>query len=308
MELKNFDALVSRVQGRTQKKRMAVAVAADVHTIEAALHARREGIAHPILVGDSDEICRILQQLGETIPQEDIVHQPEDGAACRQAVALVREGHADFLMKGKVDTAVILKAVVDKTHGLNRGGVISHVAMMEVPSYHKLLIPVDGGMIPHPTLEQKRAILENTVGALHAMGYRCPKVGVITCTEKVNPKMPETLDGQALQQMNQRGEITECTVVGPISYDCAVSRTIAQAKGYHNPIAGDVDVLLVPDIHTGNILGKALLCSAGAKMAGFVVGASCPIVLASRGSSAEEKFLSIAASAAAVIEHEEVKV
>ncbi len=300
MVLKNFDQLARQLQSQPEKRRMAIAAAADHHTIEAALHAQSQGIVHPIFVGDGEKTREILSHLGANISPDDIYHQPDDQMACVEAVQLVRQGKADFLMKGKVDTPVILKAVVDRENGLNVGGTMSHVAMMEVPSYHKLLVPVDGGMIPHPTLEQKKAIIQNTVSALHAMGYTCPKIGVVTCTEKVNPKMPETLDGLALKEMNQRGEIAGCIVDGPISYDCAVDGEIAREKGYESPVAGDVDILLVPDIHTGNILGKALLCSAGAKMAGFVVGAKCPIVLTSRGSSAQEKYHSILVSAAAV--------
>ena len=158
----------------------------------------------------------------------------------------------------------------------------------------ELLMPVDGGMVTYPTLEQKKAIIENTVGALRAMGYDCPKVGVLACVEKLNPKMPETVEGDALKQMNQRGELTGCVVEGPISYDCAVSREIAAFKGFESPCAGDCDVLVAPNIHAGNIMGKMLTVTCKAKMAGFIVGARCPIVMTSRGSSAEEKYLSIA--------------
>mgnify|MGYP002586431334 CR=1 FL=1 len=165
--------------------------------------------------------------------------------------------------------------------------------------FEELLMPVDGGMVTYPTLEQKKAIIENTVGALRAMGYDCPKVGVLACVEKLNPKMPETVEGDALKQMNQRGELTGCVVEGPISYDCAVSREIAAFKGFESPCAGDCDVLVAPNIHAGNIMGKMLTVTCKAKMAGFIVGARCPIVMTSRGSSAEEKYLSIVISAAA---------
>lgn len=295
----SFDELVAKVKGCPDRKRMAVAAAGDKHTLEAVLHARKEGIIEPVLVGDKPVIVKILEQLGESVPEEDIYDEAELSAACEKAVALVREGKADFLMKGKVDTGVILKAVVNKEHGLGKGGVMSHFTMFEVPTYHKILLPVDGGMVTYPTLEQKKAIIENTVGALRDMGYECPKVGVLSCIEKVNPKMPETVDARELQEMNERGEIAGCIVEGPISYDCAVNREIAQLKGLDSRIAGDVDVLVAPNIHAGNIMGKMLTCTCNAKLAGFVVGARCPIVLTSRGSSAEEKYLSIVISAAA---------
>jgi len=148
-------------------------------------------------------------------------------------------------------------------------------------------------------LDQKAAIINNTVNALLTLGYDCPKVGVLACVEKVNPNMPETLDAAELVRMNKNGIIKNCIVEGPISYDCAVSAEIAKIKNYESQIAGDVDILVAPNIHAGNIMGKMLLCTCGAKMAGMVVGAKCPIVLTSRGSTAEEKYLSIALSAAA---------
>jgi len=300
MVFNNFEQLVEKVKGYPAMKRMAIAVAADEHTLEAAIAARDQGIEQPILVGDKALILDILKKLNASVPDEDIYDVPDEAEACEFAVKLVREGKADFLMKGKVDTKVILKAVVNKEKGLGKGGVMSHFTMFEIPTYHKILVPVDGGMVTYPTLEQKKAIIENTVSTLVAMGYECPKVGVLACAEKVNPKMPETVEADALQQMNRAGEIKDCIVEGPLSYDCAVDKEIAEFKGLQSKVAGDVDVLIAPNIHAGNIMGKMLACTCKAKMAGFIVGAKCPIVLTSRGSSAEEKYLSIVVSAAAV--------
>lgn len=300
MVFKNFEQLINKVKGYPSMKRMAVAAAADLHTLEAVLAARAEGIARPILVGDKALILDTLTNLSETVPDEDIYDVKDESEACGFAVSLVREGKSDFLMKGKVDTKVILKAVVNKEHGLGCGGVMSHFTMFEVPAYHKILVPVDGGMVTYPTLEQKKAIIENTVSTLLDMGYECPKVGVLACAEKVNPKMPETVEADALQQMNRAGEIKDCIVEGPLSYDCAIDKEIAEFKGLNSKVAGDVDVLIAPNIHAGNIMGKMLACTCKAKMAGFIVGAKCPVVLTSRGSSAEEKYLSIVVSAAAV--------
>lgn len=294
----NFEELISSVKALPEMKRMALAVADDAHSLEAALNARREGIAQPILVGNKPEILRILAELGESVPDRDIYDAEDGKTACEKAVALVREGKADFLMKGNIDTSVLLKAVVNKETGLGTGRLMSHFTMFEIPSYHKLLTPVDGGMVTYPTLEQKKEIIENTVETLLAMGYDCPKVGVLACVEKLNPKMPETVEADALMQMNRNGEIQNCIVEGPISYDCAVSKEIADYKGLDSRIAGDVDVLVAPNIHAGNIMGKMLTVTCGAKMAGFIVGARCPIVMVSRGSSAEEKYLSIAVATA----------
>ena len=300
MVFNNFKQLIAKVKGYPSIKRMAVAAAADEHTLEAVLAARAQGIARPILVGDKALILDILTKLGESVPDEDIYDVKDEAKACEFAVGLVREGKADFLMKGRVDTKVILKAVVNKEHGLGKGQVMSHFTMFEVPAYHKILVPVDGGMVTYPTLEQKKAIIESTVSTLLDMGYECPKVGVLACAEKVNPKMPETVEADALQQMNRNGEIKGCIVEGPLSYDCAVDKEIAEFKGLDSQVAGDVDVLIAPNIHAGNIMGKMLACTCKAKMAGFIVGAKCPVVLTSRGSSAEEKYLSIVVSAAAV--------
>ncbi len=299
MEYKNFDELVEKVKGFPTMKKMAVAQSGDEHTLEAVLNARKEGIAHPILVGNKKNILEILKKLGEEVPDCDIYEANDDVEAAELAVKLVKEGKADFLMKGFLDTGVILKAVVNKENGLGKGGVMSHFSMFDVPTYHKILVAVDGGMVTYPTLEQKKAIIENTVDTLVAMGYNCPKVGVLACVEKVNPKMPETVEARELQEMNERGEIKNCIVEGPVSYDCAVDGEIAKFKGFESKVAGDVDILVAPNIHAGNIMGKMLSVTCKAKMAGFIVGATCPIVLTSRGSSAEEKFLSIVVSAAA---------
>ncbi|SFI93668.1 phosphate butyryltransferase [Terrisporobacter glycolicus] len=300
MEIRNFQEIIDKVKMSPTKKRMVIAAAGEEHTLQAALHARKEGIVTPVLVGDKLEINRILNDLNEIVSDEDIYDVSDVKEAADKAVELVREGKGDFLMKGFLDTSVILKAVVNKEKGLGKGGVMSHFTMFQVPNYHKILVAVDGGMVTYPTLEQKKCIIENTVGVLRSYGYENPKVAVLSCVEKVNPKMPETVEADALTKMNEKGEITGCVVAGPISYDCAMSNDVAKLKKFYSPVAGDADILVAPNIHAGNIMGKMLTITCGAKMAGFIVGAKCPIVLTSRGSSAEEKYLSIVMSAAAV--------
>ncbi len=297
MALVSFDEILRSAGELPERAVMAVAAAADPHSLEAALEARRAGIAEPLLVGDRGAILSLLEGLGESVPDEDIIDASGSAEAAARAVALVREGRASFLLKGGLDTSVLLKAVVDKERGLSRGRLMSHFTIFEIPGYHKLLAPVDGGMVTYPTLEQKKQIIENTVEMFHALGYDRPKVGVLACVEKINPKMPETVEADALKQMNLRGEIPGCVVEGPISYDCAVSKEIADYKGFESPCAGDCDILLAPNIHAGNIMGKMLTVTCGAKMAGFIVGAACPIAMTSRGSSAEEKYNSIVLSA-----------
>ena len=288
---KNFEELLESLKNRPERRRMVVAAANDAHTLEAVFRAERDGIITPILVGDKNTIRSVAKELSHTVTREAIYDCADDQAASELAVQLIREG--------KADTKVVLKAVVNKEYGLGLGRTMSHFTILQLPGYHKLIAVVDGGMVPYPTLEQKKDIICNTVQTMRALGCECPKVGVLACVEKVNPKMPETVEARELREMNRRGEITDCIVEGPISYDCAMSREIADFKGFESPVAGDPDILVAPNIHAGNIMGKIFTVSCGAKMAGFVVGASCPIVVTSRGSSAEEKYLSIAVSAAA---------
>ncbi len=176
---------------------------------------------------------------------------------------------------------------------------MSHVVFNEIPNYHKLLVLTDGGMMMYPDLDKKKQICENAVDTLRTLGYKMPKVAALAAVETVNPKMQETVDADALKRMNLENEITDCIIEGPISYDLTMSKASAEIKGFESPVTGDADIVLVPNITVGNVLGKSLIYSAGAKMAGFIVGAKVPIVLTSRGSSSEEKYLSLVLSAAA---------
>jgi phosphate butyryltransferase len=295
----DFDQLIEKVKNFPTMKRVAVAAAEDEHTLEAVFKARSEGIVEPILVGNKEKIKEIIKSMGESFQDENIHNANDVVESAELAVKLVNENKADFLMKGILETATLLKAIVNKETGLGTGKIMSHFVIQKIPSYHKMLVTTDGGMMMYPTLEQKKAILENAVDTLIAIGYDKPKVAILAAVEKVNPKMPETLDADALAKMNQNGEIKNCIVEGPLSFDIAIDKEIAQIKGFSSEVAGDADILIVPNITAGNILGKSLVVAAKAKMAGFIVGAKVPIVLTSRGSSSEEKYLSIVMSAAA---------
>lgn len=296
--IKNFDEIVERVKGFPEPMRVIVAAAQDEHTLQAIKHAQEEGIAKPVLVGDKAEINKICAEIGLVVPEEDIYDIPDVDESAKRAVALIHEGKGDFLMKGKMETAQILKPAVNKETGLGTGRVMSHFVFDELPHYHKLLVTTDGGMMTYPTLEQKAQIIENTVETLKALGYENPKIAAVAAVEKVNPKMPETVEARELKEMNERGEIKDCVVEGPISLDIALDKECADIKGFESPVAGDADVILVPNIQVGNILGKSITIIAQGNMAGFVVGAQVPIVFCSRGSSAKEKFLSLALAAA----------
>lgn len=300
MIFKNFTELIKNVQGFQEKRRAAVVAAQDEHTLRVVFKAKRNNIVEPILIGDKVKIKKVLDNLKEKLDNSAIIDVENDNAAAEKAVEFIHQNKADFIMKGKIQTADILRAVVNKEKGLETGNVMSHFVFNEVPSYHKLMVTTDGGMMMYPNLDEKRQIIENAVNTLITMGYENPKVAVLAAVEKVNPKMPESVDAGLLKEMNKNGKIKNCIVEGPISYDLAVSKRSAELKGYNSPVAGDADILISPNITAGNILGKSLLCSAGAKMAGFIVGAKVPIVLTSRGSSAEEKYLSLVLSAAAL--------
>ena len=291
--LRNFDELKARVLAAKTPKVIALAAAADEHSLEAVRDAVRELGVDYLLVGDADAIRKVAADVGFDVDALKIVQAADDVEAAETAVRLVREGKADILMKGKLQTGALLKAVVDKEYGIRKGGLMSHVAVLESPHYHKLLYVTDGGMVTGPDAAQKRGILENCVDFLNQMGYDAPKVAALAAVEVVNPKMQETVDADALAKQNACGEIKNCIVGGPLSFDLAISAESAKIKGFASDVAGDADVLLAPDMATGNILAKALIYLGGAKMAGCVLGATAPIVLVSRGATAEEKMLSI---------------
>jgi phosphate butyryltransferase len=300
MELKNFRELIAEVQRSDSKKRVAVAAAHDEHTLEAVFKAAKDKLVAPVLIGSKAEIAEILKKLNVKYDFDSVICTESDKEAAEKTVELINANKADFIMKGKLQTADLLKAVVDKEKGLRTGKVMSHVAILEVPAYHKLIAITDGGMMMYPNAEEKKQILENAVDVFLAMGYESPKVAVLAAVETVNPKMPEAVDADILKKMNQSGEIKNCIIEGPISVDLTFSKESAKIKGYNSPVTGEADILLVPNITTGNIMSKALIEMADATMAGMIVGAKVPIVLTSRGATSQEKYLSLVLSASAV--------
>ena len=300
MEYKSFDDLIKKVQNLDSMKKVAVVSAQDEHTLEAVFKAKKDNIVEPILIGNKKKIIEILSGLHESVLEESIINVESDSEAAEKALELINENKADFIMKGKIQTADLLRAVVNKENGLRTGKVMSHIVIHEIPTYHKLLAVTDGGMMMYPSLDEKKQILENAVSTFLALGYENPKVAVLAAVETVNPKMQESVDADMLKKLNIKGEIKNCIVEGPISYDLTMSKESASIKGFVSPVTGEADIIVVPNITVGNVLGKSLVYSAGAKMAGFIVGAKVPIVLTSRGSTSEEKYLSLALSASAV--------
>ncbi|MFQ8601806.1 MAG: bifunctional enoyl-CoA hydratase/phosphate acetyltransferase [Anaerovoracaceae bacterium] len=290
----NFDDILKSVENTGVRKKVALVGAEDIHALHAVLNVYEKGLIQPVLIGDEREIKKGINKLEAEFTQDIKIYDVKGKEEAAQlGVKFIKSNEADFLMKGSLETSQLLKAVVDKEKGLYTGAVMSHVAVNQIPSYHKLLVTTDGGMLPYPTLNQKKHIIENAVNMLHRLGYENPMVGVLAATEKINEKMVETTDAAALKEMNQSGEIDGCCIEGPISLDLALVKERARTKKYESLCAGEADILVVPNIHAGNILGKSLVEMAGAKMAGLVLGAECPIILTSRGSSYEEKFNSL---------------
>ncbi|MDK2822434.1 MAG: phosphate butyryltransferase [Clostridia bacterium] len=288
----SFDEILEKVKGR-KSLTISVAVAQDKDVLEAIKLAMDAGLANAILVGDKREITEMLEEIGfsSDIP---VIDEPDINKAALKAVSLVKRGEAQILMKGLINSSDFLKAVLDPGDGLRTGRLISHLAAFEVPGQDRLIFHTDGGMNIAPDLQQKKDILTNAILALNAMGIEKPNVAVLTANEKVNPKMPATVDAQALVEMWEAGEFPPSVVEGPIALDVAVSSEAAKHKGIISKITGQVDLFLMPNIETGNACGKTLIYYAGAKMAGLVLGAANPIVMTSRAETAIGKLNSIA--------------
>lgn len=291
--LENYEVLVKRVKAQPEKKRLAVAAAHDAHTLEGVAEACRQGVVEPVLVGDETRIRKIIAD--ENLPLQDaaIIDEKDDTAAAKKAVALIKEGKADILMKGILPTAQLMREVVNANTGIKDEGVLSHVGLFQIPAYHKMILLTDGGMIIAPNLEQKKSIVENAVRVFRNLEDDIPKVAVLCATEDVNPRMPASVDAAQLKKWNQEGVLADCIVEGPISFDLMFDKASAAIKGYESPVAGDADIWLMPDMTAGNLVAKSLMCAAGAQMAGIIVGAKAPIVLVSRGATAEEKYYSL---------------
>lgn len=270
--IRDFQSIEDRVRSRERQPLVAIAAPqGDAEILEAVAEAERLGIAAFRLIDDADE-----------------------AAAAARAVALVRSGAADVLMKGKLNSTPFLRAVLQAEKAERPTAILSHMAAFEVPGQDRLLFFTDGGMTIAPDLDMKRLLLENALAALRAMGIPSPKVAVLTANELVNPKMPATVDAAALAELAQAGAFGDCLVEGPVSMDVALDCEAAERKGLQSRICGRADLFLLPNIEAGNILGKALVHFAGARMAGIVLGASYPIVMTSRAESARGKLDSIA--------------
>lgn len=276
-----LDEIVEQAR-RYGPKRVAVAAAANALVLRSIKQAEELGLITPLLVGHRDEILAEAEAVGYQVSDDKIVHVAMKNETAPKAVELVRTGKADILMKGYLHTHVLLHAVLDSNTGLRTDRLLSHVFLMQVPTYHKLLAVTDAAINIAPDLLQKAAIVQNAVDLMRSLGIDLPKVAALSSVETINPRIPSTIDAACLHKMAERGQINHAIVDGPFAFDNAISRQAALEKGIDSPVSGDADILLAPDLDAGNILSKNLEYLASAQMAGIVMGARVPIVLTSR--------------------------
>jgi len=291
--MKSFNEILLKAQGMSEKKVISVAVAQDKEVLLAVEEARKKGVVEGTLVGDKIKIEEIAKEHKIDLSNYQIIDEKDVVEASRKAVIEVSSGRADMLMKGLVDTGIVLKAALDREVGLRGEGILSHVAVFEIENYDRLFFVTDAAMNIAPDLITKKKIIDNSVKVARALDIEVPKVACICAKEKMNPKMPDTVDAHELEEMNKRGEIENCVVGGPFALDNAVSVEAAKHKGMDHPVAGLADILLAPDIEGGNILYKSISYFSNSKGAGLIVGATAPIILTSRADSEETKLNSI---------------
>ena len=292
-----FEAIVEKVKS-CGKKTVAVSVAQDEAVLEAVRAAKERGIADAILVGDESKIREIADSIGMDLEGYEIIDEPDMAQAALKAVKLAHDGKVDMYMKGLVDTKNFLKSVLDKEVGLRTGSALSHVAVFEIEGIDRLLFLTDVAFMTYPTLEDKVAIINNTVPVVKACGVDCPKIAPLAAVEVLNPKMPETVEAAELTKMCEEGQIKDCIVDGPLSLDLACDPEAAKHKGATNrKIQGDADVLLFPDIHSGNMVYKTITHMVNMKNGCILTGTKVPVILTSRSDTFETKVNSIALAA-----------
>lgn len=294
--IRNFNDVINQAK-ENEIKTVAVAVAQDEPVLEAVKAAKEQGIANAILVGDKSEIESLAQNLNMDLSQFEVIDEKDMKKAANRAVELVSTGKADMVMKGLIDTANFLRAVLNKEIGLRTGKLMSHVAVFEVPKYDRLLFITDAAFNMYPELKDKVDIVNNAVTVAKSVGIDLPKVAPICAVEVVNPSMPATLDAAALTQMNARGQIKGCIIDGPLAVDNALSEEAAHHKKISGPVAGKADILLMPNIEAGNVMYKTLTYTTDSKNGGLLVGTKAPVIVTSRADTYETKLNSIALAA-----------
>ncbi len=297
MQIKKLEELFDILRGR-EKKRLTVAWAVDAHTVEAVNKAVELGLVYATLVGDENTIREVCREQNIDPDKFELINVENDMKAAAAAVKLINEGKGNMLMKGNLSTDKYMKAILNKENGLmDQGAVLSHVTVMEIPSYHKLLVAGDAAIIPLPELKQKVAITNYLINTARAIGIEKPKVALLAATEQPSPNMPACTDAAIISKMAERGQIKNAVVDGPLALDPAVDKESAAIKGIKSEVAGDADCILFPNIESGNIFYKANAKLAGGEQGAIVAGARVPVVLSSRGDTSRTKLYSIALAA-----------
>ncbi|WP_156456528.1 bifunctional enoyl-CoA hydratase/phosphate acetyltransferase [Abyssisolibacter fermentans] len=292
--MNSLNELITKAQDQPTKT-LAVAAPQDKEVLQAVVEAANMGIVRPILIGDIEETKRIANELNINIDDYETVQTKDLKESAEVAVKYVSSNKADFVMKGLIDTSILLKEVLNKEYGLRTDSLLSHVMVYEVPNYHKLLFLTDGGMNISPNEEQKIKIIKNAVKASRILEKDEIKVAILAAKEKVNEKMQATVDAGNIKQKYLEGYFEKGVIVeGPMALDLAISKDAAKIKNYKSPVAGDADILVVPNIEMGNGIGKTLTYFAGSLSAGIIMGAKAPVVLVSRADSHQAKLNSIA--------------
>jgi phosphotransacetylase len=291
-----YERLLARCQ-QVPPVSTAVAHPGDDASLFAAVEAARARLITPILCGPADRIRRVAKDLSIDLEPYEIADVPHSHAAAAKAVELVRLGRAEALMKGSLHTDELMAEVVKRETGLRSDRRVSHVFIMDVPTYHKPLLITDAAVNIFPTLDDKRDIVQNAVDLAHALGIERPKVAILSAVETVTAKIPSTVEAAALCKMADRGQITGALLDGPLAFDNAISTEAARVKRITSPVAGDADILVVPDLEAGNMLAKNLTFLTRADAAGIVLGARAPIILTSRADNERTRMASCAVAA-----------
>ena len=295
--IRNFEQLLQAARDVARHhgpRTIAIAAAAQREIVLAAVQAWQEGLASSILVGNQRLIAEIAADEGVELAGLRVVDEPDSLAAAARAALMVGRGEADFLMKGGIETAHLMRAGLSQEAGLRTGRLLSHVAVFQMPGYHRLILLSDAGVVVAPTLPQKVEIIRNAVAVAHDLGLAQPKVALLAATEAVHLKIKATVEAAILSKMADRQQITGCVVDGPLAVDTAMSAEAARLKGLVSPVAGRADILVVPDIEAGNVLAKTMEYFAGGIMAGVVIGARSPFVVVSRSDPEVSKLVSMA--------------
>jgi len=296
MSISTFDEMVSEAC-RAGPVRIAVAGAHDPEVLQAVAQAQREGMVQATLVGDWPAIEAYAAQKGVDLGGATLFHEPDSVQAAQHVVELVRQGQADVVVKGQIKTAALLGVALNRQSGIRGQGLLTHVGIFELPGIQRLVYLSDSGVVVYPDVYQKLEIINNVVRVAHLFGLPNPRVAILAASERVHPKSQASMDALALAKMAEQGWVEGAVVDGPLALDLAISSRVKVLAESQSPVAGQADILIVPNVEAGNIVAKGLQYFAHARMAGLVVGARVPIIISSRADSAETRYLSLAMAA-----------